>query len=89
MSSTRPGTTTSKAEVTNISPHGIWLLIDEVEYYLAFDHFPWFRDASVKAITSLDRPSPEHLYWPVLDVDLHLDSIKDPEKFPLVFNPSA
>ena len=31
------------AEVTNISAHGLWLLIDGREIFLPFDEFPWFK----------------------------------------------
>ncbi len=78
-----PGSATSAAEVTNISQHGFWMLIDDDELFLPFDEFPWFKKAAVEAILRLERPTPEHLYWPELDVDLALDSIKHPERYPL------
>jgi hypothetical protein len=77
------GTDTSEAEVTNISAHGLWLLVDSRELFLPFDRFPWFRNAAVGAILNVQRPQPHHLYWPDLDVDLHLDSIEHPERYPL------
>lgn len=78
-----PGTATSAAEVTNISKHGFWLLIDGREHFLPFDEFPWFKKATVETILRLERPTPEHLHWPDLDVDLALDSIEHPERYPL------
>jgi hypothetical protein len=78
-----PGSATSAAEVTNISKHGFWMLIDGDELFLPFDEFPWFKQATVEAILRLERPSPGHLYWPVLDIDLAVDSIKHPERYPL------
>lgn len=78
-----PGTIISAAEVTNISKHGFWLLLDEEELLLPFDQFPWFKSATVEQITTVERPSPEHLYWPQLDVDLAVQSIRQPEAFPL------
>jgi hypothetical protein len=38
-----PGPATSEAEVTNISAHGFWLLVDGRELFLPFDEFPWFN----------------------------------------------
>jgi hypothetical protein len=29
-------------------------------------------------------PSANHLYWPLLDVDLSVESVRNPEAFPLV-----
>ena len=78
------GNITSAAEVTNISKHGSWLLLDEEELLLPFEQFPWFRSATVEQITNVERPSSEHLYWPSLDVDLAVQSIRQPEAFPLI-----
>ena len=78
-----PGTGTSAAEVTNISQHGFWMLIDGGELFVPFEEFPWFRRASIDAILRVERPAPKHLYWPQLDVDLSLDSLEHPERYPL------
>ena len=83
MKSAMPGDATSVAEVTNISRHGLWLLLGDEELFLPFDDFPWFRAASVAALTAVEWPSPDHLYWPALDVDLSVESIRHPERFPL------
>lgn len=84
MRSAKRGTTTSDVELSNVSQHGMWLLIDESEQFLPFDDFPWFRDASIGQLAAIERPSPRHLYWPELDVDLTLDSIERPAGYPLV-----
>jgi hypothetical protein len=42
------------------------------------------ESATVEQITTVERPTPSHLYWPKLDVDLLLESIRNPERFPLV-----
>ncbi len=78
-----PGTATSDPEVTNISRHGFWLLVDERELYLPFEEYPWFRRAPVGAILRLERPQPDHLRWPDLDIDLSVDSLEHPERYPL------
>lgn len=80
-----PGTVIfQEVEVTNISRHGFWLLLDERELFLSFDDFPWFKSAPVAAILEVQRPQPHHLYWPALDIDLAMDSIDHPEHYPLV-----
>lgn len=84
MRSERRGTRTSDVEITNISLHGFWILVDDRELFARFEHFPWFRDAPVGQILHVQRPSHDHLYWPDLDVDLALESIEHPERFPLV-----
>ena len=59
-----PGTSTSTLEVTNISKHGFWLLLEGRELFLPFEDFPWFKRAPVEAILRLERPAPGHLRWP-------------------------
>ncbi len=78
------GGDTLGAEVLNISPRGFWLMVGEREYFLDFDLFPWFRQASVEDLCGVELLHRDHLYWPKLDVDLDLDRIEYPEKYPLV-----
>lgn len=84
MRSATRGSGISAPEVTNVSAHGFWLLLDGHELFLSFEQFPWFRDASIAQIARVERPSPSHLYWPALDVDLSVESIRDPAAFPRV-----
>lgn len=84
MSSGALGTSTSGAEVSGISRQGVWLLVQEREYFLPFESFPWFEASPVYAVLRVELVSPDHLYWPELDVDLHVDSLEHPERFPLV-----
>lgn len=84
MKSATPGPSTSQAEVTNVSRHGFWLFVGERELFVSFKEFPWFQEASVREITNVQLPSPHHLYWPDLDIDLAVESIEHPEKYPLV-----
>ena len=84
MTSAALGASTSQVEVTNISQHGFWLLLADEELFLPFSEFPWFRDVAVGKILHVELPSSNHLYWPDLDVDLAVESIRNPERFPLV-----
>ena len=72
-------------EVTQISPNGVWILVKGTEYFLPYDRCPWFASATVKQIHHVQLLRGDHLRWPDLDVDLHLDSLESPEKYPLVY----
>ena len=78
------GASTLAVEVTNISRHGFWLLLDAEELLLPFADFSWFRRATVHQLSDVQQPAPGHLYWPQLDVDLAVESIRNPGAFPLV-----
>ncbi len=84
MKSAALGKRTSGVEVLGISKHGFWLLLADEEYFVPFKEFPWFKEASVAEILKVEWPGLNHLYWPDLDVDLAVESIRHPEKFPLI-----
>ncbi len=78
------GTVTLEAEVTNVSRHCFWVLLGNEELAVPFSEFPWFKKATIEQLSDVQRPTEEHLYWPQLDVDLSVESIRRPERFPLV-----
>ena len=79
------GINTSKVEVLNISPNGLWLSVREREYFLPYDQFPWFRNARLAEIQRVQLLHGCHLYWDRLDVDLDLASLDQPSHFPLTY----
>jgi hypothetical protein len=83
MKSSVAGKSISRAEVTNISSHGIWLLAKQREYFLPYDAFPGFKDAKLADIQNVKFEHGEYLFWPSLGIDLEIDSIENPEKYPL------
>ena len=84
MRSAARGKRTSGVEVTNVSGHGFWLLVEGRELFVPFDEFPWFREAAIGRILNVQLQGPNHLYWPDLDVDLAVESIERPAAFPLI-----
>ncbi len=74
---------TSEIEVSLVSNKGFWLLLDDEELFVPFADFPWFRQATYDQLATIERPAPDHLYWPQLDVDLAVPSIRDPAAYPL------
>jgi hypothetical protein len=80
-----PGSATLAVEITNVSRHGFWLFVDDSEELLVpFADFPWFRQATIDQLLNVERPTSDHLYWPPLDVDLSVRSVRDPSAFPLI-----
>ena len=83
MNSLVLGKTISPVEVTPISSHGAWLLTQTEKLFLSSDDFPWFRNQPGKSIIHVEEPFPNHFYWPEIDVDLTVERIKHPDRFPL------
>ena len=78
------GTPTSEIEVSLVTGKGFWLLLNDEELYVSYADFPWFKQATVEQVTTVERPSEAHLYWPLIDVDLSVASIRRPAEYPLV-----
>ena len=78
------GMPTSEIEVSVVSNKGFWLLLGDEELFVPFSEFPWFKHGTIEAITRVEMLSPDHLYWPLLDIDLSVASIRNPSAFPLV-----
>ena len=82
MRSPRRGKATS-VSVENITPFGIWLFVSGKEYFLSYEDYPYFRDQTLSAIQNVQLLHGYHLHWPELDVDLEIDNLEHPEKYPL------
>ena len=78
------GTSISEIEVSLVTGQGFWLLVGSEELFVSYADFPWFKQATVEQVTTVELLSEEHLHWPLLDVDLAVASIRDPAAFPLV-----
>lgn len=77
-------TNSSDVPVSLVSNQGFWLLAADEELFLSYADFPWFKDATIAQITNVERTNADHLYWPSLDIDLSVESVRDPSKFPLI-----
>jgi len=80
----KAGKISSECEIANISPFGVWLLFGSKEYFLDHKKYPWFKKASVDDVLNVQSPKEGHLRWPTLDIDLHVDSLEHPERYPLI-----
>lgn len=87
MKSSKRGKATS-VTVENITPLGLWLFVKESEYFLNYHDFPFFKDQSLRSIHNVELLHERHLYWPELNVDLEIDNLENPEKYPLKFKSS-
>ena len=87
MKSSAAGTSTSRnapdVEILSVSHHGIWLNALGQEHLLRYDDHPWFSGVPVSQIFNVRLLHGTHLWWPDCDVDLHIDSLSHPERFPL------
>ena len=74
----------SAIEISLVSNQCFWLLAENEESFLSYADFPWFKEATIAPITNVECLNADHLYWPILDIDLSVESARDPSKFPLI-----
>ena len=84
MKSSKLGESTS-VSVENITPLGVWLYVKQKEYFLDYNNYPYFKNQTISSIMNVQLLHGFHLYWPDLDIDLELDNLENPEKYPLKF----
>jgi hypothetical protein len=81
----RRGADILDVEVTDVSKDGFCLRIGQERLSLPYSEFPWFRHAALGHVRNVTMPYPDSVRWPDLDIDLAVDSIRHPERFPLVY----
>lgn len=85
ITSSKSGTGISACSVSGINDLGLWILIEDHEYFVPFSYYPGFKNASVKQILNIRFSPPSQLHWDELDIDIEIDALAHPEFFPLVF----
>jgi len=81
--------TSTSIEVQNISQHGIWILVGAEEFFMPFVEFSWFLKATIEQIYHVKLFHGHHLHWPVLDIDVDIDALRNPQKYPLRYSTGA
>jgi len=80
----KQNTKPTSANVRSIMPDGIFLSVLGSDYYLSYDRLPWFKDAKISDIFNVEMYGTDGIRWDALDVELEIDSLKYPERYPLV-----
>ena len=76
----------SSAAVAGVSRLGLWLNVEGREYFLPFRRFPWFRRAPLDGVFKVKCRRGKYLHWPELDVDLELECLTEPDRYPLIYS---
>ena len=76
---------TTKTEVTNISPFGIWILTNDKEYFINYKDYPVFETATIKQIVEVKTDISGNLHWEELNADIELESLENPDDYPLTY----
>ncbi len=84
QTTSRSNSTSTSASVLMINAQGIMISVLGHDYFLSYNRIPWIKDAPVRSVLNVQMSGPEAIEWPDLDVDLEIDSLRHPERYPLV-----
>ena len=77
------GTNTSVKVVAVVS-NGVIIEAYGNVYFLPYHSNPWFERATIADIFNIEPVGRVGIRWGALDVDLAIDSLTHPEKYPLL-----
>ena len=78
----------TSASVLMINAQGIMLSVLGNDYFLSYNRIPWMQDAPIRSVLNVQMSGPEAIELPDLEVDLEIDSLRHPERYPLVIKRS-
>ena len=81
-------TADTSVSVLMINAQGIMLSVCGNDYFLSYNRIPWMRDASISSVLNVKMSGHNAIEWPDLNVDLEIDSLKHPERYPLIMKRS-
>ena len=83
--------TTSKSNISStsvdvlmINDKGVMISVQGQDYFLSYNRVPWMRDATINEVLDVQMSGTNAIEWPKLDVDLEVDSLRHPERYPLI-----
>lgn len=74
----------TSADVLMINDRGIMISVQGEDYFLSYNRVPWMRDATINEVLNVRMSGKNAIEWPKLDVDLEVDSLRHPERYPLL-----
>lgn len=74
----------TSVSVLMINSQGMTLSVNGQDYFVSYNRVPWLRDATISSALNVRMAGVAAIEWPDLDVDLEIESLKHPERYPLV-----
>ena len=84
QTTSKNNTSSTSADVLMINDRGIMLSVQGQDYFLSYNRVPWMRDATINEVLDVHMCGQNAIEWPKLEVDLEIDSLRHPERYPLL-----
>lgn len=80
----KSNTASTLVSVLMINAQGIMISVQGYDYFLSYNRIPWMQDAPFRSVLNVQMSGPESIEWPDLDIDLEIESLRHPERYPLI-----
>ena len=84
QTNSRNNSKSTSVSVLMINAQGIMLSVLGNDYFISYNRIPWMQDAPIRSVLNVQMSGPAAIEWPDLGVDLEIDSLRHPERYPLV-----
>ena len=84
QSTLRNNINSTLADVLMINDRGIMISVQGQDYFLSYNRVPWMIDATINEVLDVRMSGNNAIEWPKLQVDLEVESLRHPERYPLL-----
>lgn len=77
-------TSSTSVDVLMINDRGLMISVLGQDYFLSYNRVPWMKDATISEVLDVRMSGNNAIEWPKLAVDLEVDSLRHPERYPLL-----
>ena len=74
----------TQVSVLMINDKGIMLSVKGNDYFISYNRIPWMKNACISDALDVQMSGRNAIERPKLDVDLEIESLKHPERYPLI-----
>lgn len=78
------GLQNTSVSVLMINAQGIMLSVQGNDFFISYNRVPWLRDARISDVLNVRMSGRSAIEWETLGVDLEIESLKHPERYPLI-----
>lgn len=67
-----------------INAQGIFLTVLGEDFFISYHRLPWLKDARISDVLNVRMCGRSAIEWEALGIDLEIESLKHPERYPLL-----
>ena len=84
QTTSKSNTNSTSVDVLMINEKGVMISVMGQDFFLSYNRVPWMRDATINEVLDVRMNGKNAIEWPKLEVDLEVESLRHPERYPLL-----